>query len=355
MTTIRSHLLVAPLHEVLWFARKRRTAHGYHNVTRKLCALVFIVVAFGISASSAEDYPSRPVTIVVPYPPGGPTYTLARIIADRVNAPLGQPLVIENISGAGGSIGVGRVAHSTSDGYTLSIGNVQTHVLNGATMKLDYDVVNDFAPISLIADTPIWIISRKSLPAGDLTGLIAWLKARDGKATAGTVGVGGPTEIVGLIFQKQTGVTFQTVPYRGGAPLLQDLLGEHIDFAFGQAATYLSYVRNGELKAYAVVGSKRWSAAPEVPTLDELGIYNVYGSFWHAIWAPRGTPDNVISKLNAAIRQTLADPTIRERFRTVGQDIWPAEEQTPEALAAKQKAEIGRWSLIIKEAGIKAD
>jgi tripartite-type tricarboxylate transporter receptor subunit TctC len=255
---------------------------------RKLGAFVIIALGFGLATSQAQDYPSRPVTMVVPYPAGGPTDTIARIIADRINVPLHQPLVIENISGAGGSIGVGRVAHSVPDGYTLSIGHVQTHVLNAATMKLDYDVINDFAPVSLITDTPIWIISKKSLPADDLNGLIAWLKAQDGKATAGTVGVGGPTEIIGLIFQKQTGTRFQTVPYRGGAPLLQDLLGEHIDFAFGQASTYLSYVRNGDLKAYAVVGSKRWWAAPEVLTLDELGIHNVSGSFWHGIWGAEG-------------------------------------------------------------------
>jgi len=322
---------------------------------RKLWAFTIVVLAFGVSTSSAQDYPSRPVTMIVPYPAGGPTDTLARIMADRINAPLGQPLVIENISGAGGSIGVGRVAHSTPDGYTLSIGHVQTHVLNAATMKLDYDVVNDLAPVSLIADTPIWIISRKSLPADDFNGLIAWLKERDGKATVGTVGVGGPTEIVGLIFQKETGTKFQTIPYRGGAPLLQDLLGEHIDFAFGQASTYLTYVRNGELKAYAVVEPKRWWAAAEVPTLDELGIHNIYASFWHGVWVPKGTPEKVIAKLNAAIRETLADPIIKERFRGVGQDVWPADEQTPEALAAKQKAEIARWSPIIKETGIKAE
>lgn len=313
------------------------------------------LVVAGASAAWAQDYPSRPVTMVVPYPAGGPTDTLAQILADRMNVPLGQPLVIENITGAGGSIGVGRVAHSKPDGYTVSIGHVQTHVLNAAIMKLDYDVVNDFAPVSLIADTPIWIISRKSLPANDLDGPIAWLKARDGKATAGTVGVGGPTDIVGLIFQKQTGTTFQTVPYRGGAPLLQDLLGEHIDFAFGQASTYLSYVRSGELKAYAVVEPKRWWAAPQVPTLDELGIHNVYASFWHGVWVPKGAPEKVIAKLNGAIRETLADPTVKERFRAIGQDVWPADEQTPGALAAKQKAEIVRWSPIINEAGIKAN
>lgn len=321
---------------------------------RKLCAFIF-VFSFSISTALAQDYPARPLSMIVPYPAGGPTDTLARIMAERISTPLGQPLVIENISGAGGSIGVGRVAHSTPDGYTVSIGHVQTHVLNALTMKLDYDVIADFAPVSLIADTPIAIISRKSLPANDLKGLIAWLKERDGMATVGTVGVGGPTDVVGLIFQKDTGTKFQTVPYRGGAPLLQDLLGEHIDFVFGQAATYLAYLRSGELKAYAVVQPKRWWAAPEVPTLDELGVHNVYASFWHGVWVPKGTPAKVIAKLNVAIRETLADPNVKERFRSVGQDVWPADEQTPEALAAKQKGEIARWSPIIREAGIRAD
>jgi tripartite-type tricarboxylate transporter receptor subunit TctC len=302
----------------------------------------------------AQTYPSRPITAVVPYPAGGPTDTIARILAERMGATLGQPLIIENVSGAGGSIGVGRVAHASPDGYTLSIGHVQTHVLNAATMHLSYDVVKDFEPVSLIADTPIWIISRKSLPADDLKGLITWLKASNGKATAGTVGVGSPTEIAGLIFQKATGTAFQNVPYRGGAPLLQDLLGGQIDFAFGQAATYLSFVRNGQLKAYAVLLPERWWAAPEVPTLDEFGIHDIYASFWHGIWVPKGTPKDVIAKLNAAIRESLADPTVKERFSAVGQEVWPPEGQTPAALAAKQKAEIERWTPIIKEAGITA-
>jgi tripartite-type tricarboxylate transporter receptor subunit TctC len=322
---------------------------------RRLFSVAIAFVAAGALAASAQDYPSRPVTIVVPFSAGGPTDTLARILADRMKVALGQQLVIENVTGAGGSIGVGRVAHSTPDGYTLSIGHVQTHVLNAATMNLDYDVVNDFAPVSLIADTPIWIISRKSLPAEDLKGLIAWLKASGGKATAGTVGVGGPTDIAGIIFQRQTGTIFQTAPYRGGAPLLQDLLGEHIDFAFGQASTYLSYVRDGQLRAYAVLEPRRWWAAPEVPTLDELGVPNIHASFWHGIWVPKDTPREIIVRLNAAIRETLADAAVMDRFRAVGQDVWPRDEQTPEALAAKQKAEIARWSPIIKDAGIKAE
>ena len=306
-------------------------------------------------AAWAQGFPSRVITIVVPYPAGGPTDTVARILADRMGTVLHQTVIVENISGAGGSIGVGRVARAAPDGYTLSIGHVQTHVLNAAVMKLPYDVVNDFAPISLIADTPIWIISKTALPATDFKTFLAWLQEENGKATAGTVGIGGPTEIAGLIFAKQTGTQFQTARYTGGAPLLQDLLGGHIDFAFGQAATYLSYVRNGQLKAYAVLQPKRWWAAPEVPTLDELGIPNIHASFWHGLWAPKGTPPDVISKLNDAVRETLADASVQQRFRNVGQEIWPVAEQTPAALAAKQKAEIAAWTPIVKAAGIKID
>jgi tripartite-type tricarboxylate transporter receptor subunit TctC len=313
-------------------------------------ALAWLALAM---SAVAQTYPSRPITLIVPYPAGGPTDTIARILAERMQPILGQPVVIENVTGAGGSIGVGRVAHAAADGYTLSIGHVQTHVFNPAIMKLNYDVVNDFAPVSLIADTPIWIIARKGIPADDLKSLMAWLKAQGGKATMGTVGVGGPTDVAARIFEKHTGVAFQIVPYRGGAPLVQDMLGGHIDFAFGQAATYLGYVHQGELKAYAVLQPKRWWAAPEVPTLDDLGITDIDASFWHGIWAPKGTPPDVITKLNAAIREALADARVQQRFKAVGQEVWPASEQTPAALAAKQKAEIARWAPAIKEAGIK--
>jgi tripartite-type tricarboxylate transporter receptor subunit TctC len=318
---------------------------------------LFLLAAFGFMvagfAADAQVYPSRPITIVVPYPAGGPTDTLARILAERMKTTLGQSLIVENVSGAGGSIGVGRVAQAAPDGYTVSIGHTQTHVLNAATMHLPYDVVNDFAPVSLIADTPIWIISRKDLPADDLKGFIAWLKASDGKANHGTVGVGGPTDIAGMLFQKATGTRFQTVPYRGGAPLLTDLLAGHIDFAFGQAATYLANVRGGQLKAFAVLSPKRWWAAPEVPTLDELGVPNIHATFWHGIWVPKNTPPEVIARLDAAIVEALADPMVQQRFRDVGQEIFPKDQQNPAGLAAKQKAEIERWTPLVKEAGIK--
>lgn len=319
---------------------------------------LFILFAFAFAAAnfagaSAQTYPSRPVTIVVPYPAGGPTDTLARILAERMQVALGQSVVVENVGGGGGSIGVGRVAHAAPDGYMISVGHTQTHVFNSAVLKLDYDVVKDFAPISLIADTPIWIVSRKSLPVDDVKGFIAWLKASSGKATMGTVGVSSPSEFAARIFEKETGTTFQIVPYRGAAPLLQDMLGGHVDFAFGQAAGYLTTVQSGQLKAFAVLQPKRWWAAPDVPTLDELGLKDTDVSFWHGMWAPKGTPQAVIAKLNSAIRASLADPVVQDRFKKVGQDIWPPEYQTPEALAEKQKAEIARWTPVIQAAGIE--
>ena len=291
----------------------------------------------------------------MPYPAGGPTDTIARILAERMQAALGQTVIVENVSGAGGSIGVGRVAHATPDGYTLSIGHIQTHVFNPvdheARLRRGERLRADLAD-RRHADLDR---RRKSLPVDDLKGLIAWLKAQDGKATMGTVGVGSPTDVAGRIFAKETGTPFQIVPYRGGAPLAEDMLGDHIDFDFGQAASTLTYVQSGQLKAYAVLQPKRWWAAPDVPTLDELGFHDIDASFWHGMWAPKGTPTEVIAKLNAAIRTALADPTMQDRFKKVGQEIWPVEYQTPEALAAKQKAEIARWTPVIKETGIKAE
>ena len=321
---------------------------------RKRASFAIAFLLTSVACAGAQTYPSRPITMIVPYPAGGPTDALARILAERMKGALGQNLIIENVTGAGGSIGVGRVVHAAPDGYTLSIGHVQTHVLNAATMTLPYDPVNDFAPVALIADTPIWIISKQSIPANDFQEFVGWLKSRNGKATSGSVGVGGPTDIAGVIFQRQTGTKFQTVPYRGGAPLLQDLLAGHIDFAFGQAATYLGNVRGGQLKAFAVLAPKRWWAAPEVPTLDELGVAGIHATFWHGIWVPKGTPREVIVVVNRAINEALADGAVQQRFRDIGQEVWPREEQNPDGLAAKQKAEVERWSPIVKEAGVKA-
>jgi len=265
---------------------------------------------------------------------------------------LGQPIIIENVGGAGGSIGVGRVARATPDGYTLSLSHLQTHVLNGAVLKLPYDVVNDFESIALIADTPQSIVARKNFPADDLKGMIAWLNANPGKGTSGAVGVGGPSDVAAYRFQKQTGTKFQIVPYRGGGPLVTDLVGGQIDFNFGQISTYLGAIRNNQLKALAIMAKERWPGAPEIPTVDESGVPGLYGSYWHGMWAPKGTPTDVVAKLNAAVVKALADPTVQQRFLDAGQSIWPRALQTPEALAAHQKAEIERWWPIIRAAGI---
>jgi tripartite-type tricarboxylate transporter receptor subunit TctC len=317
--------------------------------------VVAFVLAMLVGATNAlaQSYPSRPVTLIVPYPAGGPSDTLARVLAEAMRTTLGQPVIVENVSGAGGSIGTQRVARSSPDGYTLSLGHVQTHVINGATQNLSYDVVKDFEPVTLIADTPQWLVAKASFPANDLKEMVAWMKANPGKTTAGTVGVGGPTDIAGIYFQRHTGTTFQFVPYRGGAPLIQDLIAGQIDLTFGQAANYLGPVRGGKLKPYAVLASKRWWAAPEVPTIQEAGGPEIISTFWHGMWVAKGTPRDVIAKLNTAVSQALGDPTVKKRFADIGQEIWPKDKQNPAALAAQQKAEIERWWPIIKDAGIK--
>jgi tripartite-type tricarboxylate transporter receptor subunit TctC len=318
-----------------------------------LLAFALALIATGSDSSRAQTYPSRPITIIVPFPAGGSTGALARILIEPMQTALGQSIIIENIGGAGGSIGVGRVARAAPDGYTISLSHMGTHVFNGATMNLPYDVVNDFEPVALIADTPQAIVARKTFPADDLQGMIAWLKANPDKGTSGAVGIGGPSDVAAYQFQKQTGATFQMVPYRGGGPLLTDLVGGQIDFNFGQISTYIGAVRNGQLKPLAVQAKERWWGAPEIPTGVEGGVPGLYGSYWHGMWLPKGAPKDVVAKLNAAVVAALADPVVQQRFKDAGQTIWPRAQQTPEALAAHHQSEIERWWPIIKAAGIK--
>jgi tripartite-type tricarboxylate transporter receptor subunit TctC len=322
---------------------------------KKRLSIALAFLAASIATAVAETYPSRPITIIVPFPAGGPTDTLARILADHMTTSLGQSVIIENVSGAAGSIGVGRVARAAPDGYTVSIGHWSTHVVTGATMSLPYDVLNDFEPVSLLADTPIWMVARKTLPPKDLRELIAWLKQNPGKATAGTVGVGGASDLTGTYFQTVTGTKLQFVPYRGAAPLNQDLVAGHIDLMLGMAAAQYPLVRSGQIKAYAMMAKTRWWAAPDVPTMEEAGVPGLYASFWHGLWVPKGTPKGIIARLNSAVQSALADPAVRQRFADQGQEIPPREQQTPEALGAHQKAEIEKWWPIIGEASIKAE
>jgi tripartite-type tricarboxylate transporter receptor subunit TctC len=268
---------------------------------------------------------------------------------------LGQPVIIENVAGAAGTLGVGRVARAAGDGYTLCAGFVGTHVINGATYTLQYDVLKDFQPISLIASNSWLIVAKGSMAANDLKDLIAWLKANPDKATQGTVGAGSPHHIAGVLFQKQTATTFQFVPYRGAAPAMQALVAGQIDMIIDSPTIVMPQVRAGHIKGYAVAAKSRLSPAPDIPTVDEAGLPGFYVSSWSGLWAPKGTPKEVIAKLSTAIANGLAGEAVRSRFAEIGMQVFPREQQTPEALHAHQKAEIEKWWPIIREAGIKAE
>jgi tripartite-type tricarboxylate transporter receptor subunit TctC len=325
------------------------------NVNR--CFAIALAIACTLAAApvAAQTFPSRPVTIIVPYPAGGPTDTIARLIGERMRASLGQPVIIENVAGAGGNIGVGRVARAPGDGYTLGIGHWGSHVVNGAVYTLPYDLLTDLVPVALVSDGPQLIVASKAVPAKNLKDLIAWLKANPGKAMVGTTGVGGAAHLAGILFANTTESNVQIVPYRGAAPRMQDLLSGQIHLAFDQAASALPQVRSGNLLAYAVTAKTRLGVAPEIPTVDEAGLPGFYISVWHGLWTSKGTPKDVVGKLNAAVVDALADQTVRSRLTELGQELPAREQQTPEALAAYQKAEIDKWWPIIKAAGIKVD
>jgi tripartite-type tricarboxylate transporter receptor subunit TctC len=318
-------------------------------------ALAMSLLAQASSGYAAPDYPSRPITIVVPFAAGGPTDTLARVLADRMRTALGQTVLIENVPGASGSIGVGRVARAAADGYTIGIGQWDTHVVNGAVYRLPYELVNDFAPISLLPSNPQLIVTRNGLPAQVLGQLIAWLKDNPDKASQGTAGVGSAAHVSGAYFQKVTGSRFQFVPYRGAGPAMQDLVAGQIDLMFDQASNALPHVRGGRIRVHAVTAKARLAAAPEIPTVDEAGLPGFYVSIWRGFWAPKGTPGDAIDRLNAAIVDTLADAGVRKRLADVGQDIPPRDQQTPQALGTHHRAEIEKWWPVIRAANIKAE
>jgi tripartite-type tricarboxylate transporter receptor subunit TctC len=321
-------------------------------LTVMVAALVFLAWA-GMAA--AQNYPTRAMTMIVPFPAGGATDTLARFLAEKMRAILGQPVIIENVAGAAGSLGVARAVRSAADGYTLSIGTSTTHMLTGGLYALQFDLLKDLEPVIQIGSEPLLIVGRKSLPADDLKGLIAYLKANPDKASVGIAGVGATGHLTGISFQKETGTRFQFVPYRGNAPAMQDLLAEQIDFMIEPSSNFKSLVGAGSVKPYAITGRTRLPSSPDIPTADEAGVANFFASLWYGLWVPKDTPKDIIAKLNATMVQVLADPSVQKRFDELGIQITPLARQSPEALRGFQKAEAERWWPIIKASNLRAE
>jgi tripartite-type tricarboxylate transporter receptor subunit TctC len=317
--------------------------------------LVALASIAGVRDVSAQAYPSKPVTIVVPFAAGGPSDALARILGDRMKATLGQAFVIENVTGAGGSIGVGRAVRAPADGYTISFGHLGTHVANQAIYPLPYDMLVDLDPVVLLPSNPMVMVSRNSLPAKSLQELLAWLKANPDKATAGTAGAGSGSHIGGVYLQNLTGLRLQFVPYRGTAPALTDLVAGQIDIIVDQASNSMQQIRTGNIRAYAITDRKRLSAAPDIPTVDEAGLPGFYMTLWNGLWVPKGTPREAVTRLNAAVVEALTDPAVKSRLVDLGLEIPERDQLTPEALAAWHKAEAGKWWPIIKAANIKPE
>jgi len=305
--------------------------------------------------AAAQNYPTRAMTMIVPFPAGGATDTLARFLAEKMRAVLGQPVIIENVAGAAGSLGVGRAVRSAADGYTLSIGTSTTHMLTGGLYPLQFDLLKDLEPVIQIGSEPLLIVGRKSLPADDLKGLIAYLKANPDKASVGIAGVGATGHLTGISFQKETGTRFQFVPYRGNAPAMQDLLAEQIDFMIEPSSNFKSLVGAGSVKPYAITGRTRLPSSPDIPTADEAGVPGFFASLWYGLWVSKDTPKEIIAKLNATMVQVLADPSVQKRFDELGIQITPLDRQSPEALRGFQKAEAERWWPIIKASNLKAE
>jgi tripartite-type tricarboxylate transporter receptor subunit TctC len=325
-----------------------------------MCRLLAALFAALFSLASpgtafAQAYPAHPITMIVPFPAGGATDALARYLAEQMRPILGQPVVIENAGGAAGSLGVGRAVRASGDGYTISIGTSTTHMLTGGLYTLPFDLLKDLEPVILIGSEPLLIVGKKSLPADDLKGLIAYLKANPDKASVGIAGVGATGHLTGISFQKETGTKFQFVPYRGNGPAMQDLLAEQIDFMIEPSSNFKSLLGAGSVKPFAITARTRLPSSPNIPTADEAGLPGFFASLWYGLWVPKATTKDIIAKLNATMTQVLADPKVKQRFTELGIEITPLQQQSPEALRVFQKAEADRWWPIIKASGIKPE
>jgi tripartite-type tricarboxylate transporter receptor subunit TctC len=321
---------------------------------KTILAALIAMLTLGSNAV-ADNFPSHPITIVVPFSAGGPSDAMARILAERMKTTLGEALLVENVTGAGGSIGVGRAVRSPPDGYTVSFGHLGTHVANGAIYKLGYDLVNDLEPVVLLPSNPMIVVSKNAVPAKSLQELLAWLKARPTPATAGTAGAGSGSHIAGLYFESVSGIKLQYVPYRGTAPAMNDLVAGQIDLIVDQTSNSISQVRAGTIRAYAVTSDKRLESAPDVPTTDEAGLPGFHMTLWSGLWVPKGTPKEIVTKLNAAAVDALTDPAVRKQLENLGLQMPPKDQLAPEALGAWQKAEIQKWWPMLKAANVKMD
>jgi tripartite-type tricarboxylate transporter receptor subunit TctC len=319
--------------------------------------MILVILAWLAVAGNvyAQNFPSHPITIIVPFAAGGPSDAMARILAERMKVKLGETLLIENVTGAGGSIGVGRAVRSPPDGYTISFGHLGTHVANGAIYKLGYDLVSDLEPVVLLPSNPMIIVSKNAVPAKTLKELLAWLKAKPTPATAGTAGAGSGRHIAGLYFENVTGIKLQYVPYRGTAPAMNDLVAGQIDLIVDQTSNSITQVRAGTIRAYAVTDDKRVGQVADIPTTDEAGLPGFHMTLWSGLWVPKGTPKEIVAKLNASAVDALYDPAVRKQLENLGLQMPPKDQLSPDALGAWQKAEISKWWPMIKAANVKVD
>jgi len=315
-------------------------------------AAVLVLALTGVAGAQAQTYPSRPITVIVPFPAGGPTDTVARIMADKMKDTLGQSVIVENVTGAGSTIGTGRAVAAATDGYTLYVGNWTSAVGAGALYSVSWHIVRDLEPVAQLSASSLMIVGKTGVPANNIKELIAWLKANPGKATAASVGAGSGAHICGLYFMEKTGTDFLFAQYRGGAPAMQDLVGNQIDIMCAEASQTLPHVRGGKMKAFAVMSKGRWAPLPDVPTMAEIGL-DMQISFWHGLWGPKGLPKAIVDKLNAAVVTAFSDPAVQKRIADLGQSIPPRDQLTPQALAAYHKAAVDKWWPVIKAANIK--